>query len=83
LREYVFTKKKKSKSEQEGREKCHLIGCHPGGAYIALTVMEYNGSLSLGGSGANAHSFLFAVLLGEVCADFSNKMCCFHHLPKC
>lgn len=83
MKEHVFTKKEKKKSEQEGRRKCYVIGCHPGSAYIALTVMEYNGSLFLGGSEANPHSFLFAVLLGELYAGFSNKMYCYHHLPGC
>lgn len=78
----MFLLKKKLK-KAKGREKCYAIGCHPGGAYIALTVMEYNGSLFLGGSGANAHSFLFAVLLEEVSAGFTSKMYCYHHLPRC
>lgn len=79
----MFLLKKKKEKNVEGREKCSVIGCHPGSAYIALTVIEYNDSIFLRGSGANAHSFLFAVLLGEVCADFSHKMYCYHHLPRC
>lgn len=71
------------KKKLRGREKFYAIGCHPGGTYIALTVMEYNGSIFLVGSGANTHSFLFAVLLEEVCAGFSNKMYCYHHMPRC